>query len=360
MIKQLLLSLILIAPASIYFSWSSNNNSENTIGNKLKNNAKEEIQAHIPITAFWWNGNWDHYDPELLKYIDEIIIFAIPANPNTGDLLKHESSTPEETVYMKGKNLPGLTTTMMRTITEDAKENKVKITLGINGMGRKEKYFNDLVRNNKHEVFADSILSFCKRWEIDGVDIDYEHVKNDDDAAFLTAIVTALGDKLHPEGYHVNGTFGISRQSIVDWLKNNHQLLDQVNVMGYLKTPSWCNTNLNKLHTVYGVPKEKIYCGLGYYAKGKDKAGKTISVDYRDLAAIIEIDNDADYFMIPHPKNAGETVKLEFNNGETSLQKKVDIVRTNKLGGMMVWALNHDVPASNPNSRSNYLRSITD
>lgn len=317
-------------------------------------------QTHVPITAFWWNGGWDHYDPELLKHLDEIIIFAIPANPNTGDLLKHSSSTEEETVYIKGKTEPGLTTTMIRTIINDAKANDVKITLGINGMGRKEKYFNDLVRNNKHEIFADSILSFCKKWDIDGVDIDYEHVTTPKDANFLTAIVTALGDKLHPEGYHVSGAFGISRQPVLDWLQNNHQLLDQINVMGYLNTPEWCNTNLNQLHTIYGVPKEKIFCGLGFYAKGKDLANNTINYDYRDLVDIIDLDNTTDSFTVPHPNNPEETVVLDFNNGETSLQKKVDIVRASNLGGMMVWALNHDVPASNPNSRFRYLRDITD
>ena len=321
---------------------------------------EEPVQTHVPITAFWWNGGWAHYDPESLKHIDEIIIFAIPPNPETGELLTHNSSTAEETVYIKGKTEPGLTTTMIRTITNDAKKNNVKVTLGINGMGRKEKYFNDLVRNEKHEIFADNILSFCKKWNIDGVDIDYEHVITAEDAEFLTAIVTALGNKLHPEGFHVSGAFGISRQPVLDWLKNNHQLLDQVNVMGYLNTPEWCDTYLNDLHSVYGVPSEKIFCGLGFYAKGKDLSGKTLSYDYRDLVNMITIDNTADSFTIPHPENSGETVVLEFNNGENSLLEKVEIIRNNDLGGMMVWALNHDLPAADSNSRIKYLRGITD
>jgi len=54
-------------------------------------------------------------------------------------------------------------------------------------------------------------LLFCKRCKIDGVDIDYEHVVDDEDAEFFTAILTALGDKLHPEGFHVSGAFGVTR-----------------------------------------------------------------------------------------------------------------------------------------------------
>jgi len=130
--------------------------------------------------------------------------------------------------------------------------------------------------------------------------------------------------------------------------------------MGYLNTPEWCNTKLNQLHTIYDVPKEKIFCGLGFYAKGNDLAGNTLSYQYRELVDIITIDNTSDSFTVPHPENAGETVVLEFNNGETSLQEKVNIVRNNEFGGMMVWALNHDIQAIDPDSRINYLRNITD
>jgi len=360
MIKKIFLSLVVITTVNLYISCSADDTADPDPIIETPIEDEDPVQTHVPITAFWFNGGWEHYDPESLKHIDEIIIFAIPPNAKTGGLLTHESSTAEETVYIRGKTEPGLTTTMIRTITNDAKANNVKVTLGINGMGQKDKNFNSLVRNEKHEIFADNVLAFCELWEIDGVDIDYEHVITEDDAAYLTAIVTALRNKLQPKGFHVSGAFGISRQPVLDWLKNNHHLLDQVNVMGYLNTPSWCNTNLNQLHTIYGVPKEKIFCGLGFYAKGKDLAGNTLSYDYRELADMITIDNTADSFTIPHPDNAGETVVLEFNNGETSLQEKVNIVRTNELGGMMVWALNHDIPSTDPDSRIKYLRSITD
>ena len=356
MIKQLFTFLLLSTTASLYFSCSSNI-TEITTEEEIKTAPKEEeTQIHVPITAFWWNGGWDHYDPELLKHLDEIIIFAIPANPNTGDLLKHSSSTPEETVYIKGKTEPGLTTTMIKTITDGAKDNNVKVTLGINGMGRKEKYFNDLVRNNKHEIFADSILSFCKKWKIDGVDIDYEHIVTTEDADFLTAIVTALVDKLHPEGYHVSGAFGINRQPVLDWLQNNHQLLDQINVMGYLNTPEWCDTNLNQLHTELGIPKHKIYGGIGFYAK--DKKNK-VSFVYRDLVNITTVNNTEDIFTLPNPTNPKQTLNLLYHNSEQSLTKKVNFIRDNEFGGIMIWELSDDVPTTDPNSRIKFLRSIT-
>ena len=121
MIKKTAFYLTLIYLFNVTISCSSE---DTTMDNSdpIIEDPVDEVQSHVPITAFWWNGGWDHYDSESLKHIDEIIIFAIPANPDTGDLLKHSSSTPEETVYIRGRTEPGLTTTMIRTITNDAKK----------------------------------------------------------------------------------------------------------------------------------------------------------------------------------------------------------------------------------------------
>ena len=59
-------------------------------------------KKHLPLTAFWWNGGWDHYDANALKYLDEIIIFSVAPNPETGELFKFESNqdTGEITTFI--------------------------------------------------------------------------------------------------------------------------------------------------------------------------------------------------------------------------------------------------------------------
>lgn len=329
-------------------------------------NAASHAQAvdpnrHIPITAFWWNGGWDHYDSAALEHVDELIIFAIAANPDTGALLEHPESTPEERIYIKGKTNKGLTTTMLKQISQDAQKYGTKLTIGMNGMGRREKYFNDLVRNNKHEIFAANMLAFCKEWGISAIDIDYEHVKNEDDKVFLTAIVTALRDAFHPEGLHVTGAFGASRDTVNEWLRDNHQLLDQINLMSYTQNPSWINDKYNILFTTYGIPKEKVFLGMGFYGKGVDSTGKNWSIDYRDIVKVVEVDNTENTFLYPHPTIENEFIELSYNNSEPYVAEKVEYVRENGLGGMMVWALNHDVPMDDDtySSRIKYLRSQT-
>lgn len=322
----------------------------------------DDPDRHIPITAFWWNGGWDHYDSAALEYVDELIIFAIAANPDTGTLLEHPESTPEERIYIKGKTNKGLTTTMLKQITQDAQKYGTKLTIGMNGMGRKEKYFNDLVRNNKHEIFAANMLAFCKEWGISAIDIDYEHVKNEDDKVFLTAIVTALRNAFHPEGLHVTGAFGASRDTVNEWLRDNHHLLDQINLMSYTQTPSWIDDKYEILFTTYGIPKEKVFLGMGFYGKGVDSTEKNWSIDYRDIVKAVDVDNTENTFLYPHPTIENEFIELTYNNSEQFVADKVDYVRQNGLGGMMVWALNHDVPMDDTNydSRIKFLSSQTD
>ena len=113
---------------------------------------------HIPITAFWWNGGWDHYDGAALEHVDELIIFAIAADRDTGALLEHPESTSEERIYIKGKTEKGLTSSMLRQITQDAQKYGTKLTIGMNGMGQKEKYFNDFCLNESLTLNPNSIL----------------------------------------------------------------------------------------------------------------------------------------------------------------------------------------------------------
>lgn len=314
-------------------------------------------KKHLPLTAFWWNGGWDHYDANALKYLDEIIIFAVAPNPETGELFKFESNQDTGEITYKRGSGAGLTTVMIKTIVKDAKQQNVKVTIGINAMGKKDKIFNKLVRNNKHEIFAKNILRFCLKHHIDAVDVDYEHPGSDEDVVFLGKIFIALSNKLKPHGIHISGAFGIQREHTRKFLKQYHHLLDQVNVMCYTKSVNWFKKELNLLNTELGIPKHKIYGGIAFYAR--DKKNK-VSIDYRDLVKITSVTNNEDTFTFPNPDSPNQTLNLLYNNSEQSLIKKVNFLRNNDFGGIMIWALNHDVKSSETNSRIKFLRSITD
>ena len=36
--------------------------------------------------GFWWNGGWDHYDPGMMKGLDEIVVFAVAPDAASGGI----------------------------------------------------------------------------------------------------------------------------------------------------------------------------------------------------------------------------------------------------------------------------------
>lgn len=316
------------------------------------------LAAHaqkVSITCFWWNGGWEHYDSDAMAYLDEIIIFAIAPDPADGGLLEY-SNDPEsgEITYVRGQSNPGLTTTMIETIVNDAKRYGVKLTLGINGMGRKDKYFNKMIDDGNHLNFAREVKELLLKYGMDGVDVDYEHPDDDYDIANLAKLFTALRNELHPHGLHVSGAFGVSRPGTKLFLQQHHQLLDEINIMGYHNNVKTYIEYLEMLHS-YGIPKHKIRGGHGFYYQDKPN---NASYDFRDLVNLTAVTGEEDIVVMPKPEDPSITLTLTNNNGNQSLLEKVNYIRDNGYGGVMVWALNHDLPVSDVRSRLKYLNTI--
>ncbi|MGB2128777.1 MAG: glycoside hydrolase family 18 protein [Flavicella sp.] len=317
---------------------------------------EKETIAKVPITAFWWNGSWDHYDGAALQYIDEFIIFAIPPNPDTGALLEysHDEATGV-TTYIKGKTQPGLTTTMVDQIVEDANKYGTKLTLGINGMGRKDKYFNGLVDNGLSATFAANVRDFCTKYGITAVDVDYEHPDDAYDIGNLATLFTSLRDTLHPADIHVSGAFGASRTGTKQFLVAHHELLDQINIMGYTNDLITYKSLIQYL-VDNGVPKNKIFGGHGFYYKDKKE---NVSINHRNLVDLVENLNDLDVVNITNPNEPYQEVSLVNNNSDATFSQKVDFIRDNGYGGIMIYQIGQDLPVSDPRSKLVHMHAIT-
>ncbi|MBC8375907.1 MAG: glycoside hydrolase family 18 protein [FCB group bacterium] len=318
--------------------------------------------VHLPdssespeITAFWWNGGWDHYDPDYMKYLDEFIIFAVAPNPETGEIFIDSVAESTGEIFYKRNSGPGLSTEMLKQITADADKYQVRKTLGINGMGKKKTIFNPLVENGNETKFAKEILTLCRTWGIQNVDVDYEHPNNDGDVEILTAIVRALYDNLNPAGIGVSIAVGPGREFMQKFVKQNHQYLSAINLMSYLQPYAGFVKWLELYHNELGVPREKLFGGIGFYIKKKGKPKE--SHNYRDFVEWFPEGNIPDEITRVDPDNLENMKTFRFNNSHETLSQKIQYVKDKGFGGIMIWAINHDLPMSDDRSMLRFVHS---
>lgn len=312
------------------------------------------------VAAYWFNGGWEHYDAETVNYLDEIIIFAVAPEPKTGNINIVSVDDKTASINYRRSSGVGLTTEMINTLVSDAKKYQVATTLGINAMGKKEIYFDQLVVNNKQDEFAKNIRELCLKHGIGGVDVDYEHPKSDKDVETLAKIFIALNKVLKPEGIRITGAFASKKKFTLKFLEQHHNLLDQINIMNYSKEADKFKSELNTLVNKHKVPKEKIYGGIAFYVKETNRRkgkGKN-EVEYRDIVSAIDVTNEEEVFKMPASDDPNYMMTLKNSNNNKNLKEKIEFLKLNGFGGAIVWALNHDVPATNANSRVRYLRSL--
>jgi len=312
------------------------------------------LAAEPKITGFWFNGGWDHYESDYMQYVDEFIIFAIAPDPETGGLNTFSINDDTGEVTYRRRSGAGLSTSMLQRITADADQWDVRTSIGINGMGRKDAIFNRLVENGNETKFAQAVREFCLKWGIDNVDVDYEHPADDDDVVKLTAIIRSLHDMLNPLGITVSITVGPGREFMQKFVRENHNYVSAVNLMSYLHPYSRFVENLELYHDVLGVPREKLFGGIGFYAKLMEK--KT-SLNYRDLLEYFDDGVIPDTFSLPDPDNPDLQTRCRYNMSRETLTDKLNYLKTNQYGGVMIWALNHDVPAEDDRSMLKFVFS---
>lgn len=310
----------------------------------------------LDITAYWFNGGWPHYDADAMQYLNEVIIFAVAADAKDGGIktFSTDKATGEKT-FIRASTKPGLSTQMIKTLVADAKKHGVRPTLGINGMGKKEENFNQVVRNNQQGNFAKNVRDLCLKYGITGVDVDYEHASSAEDVKLLGKFYEALHKELKPHNIRLTGAFGVKKQYPKQFLKEYHHLLDQINVMSYKASFKGFVERLQGLDEI-GIPREKIWGGIAFY--GKD-GKKKYSMEYRDLIKHPEYTKPLDIYNLSHPDDPKVKLRLVSFSSDETLTKKLNYLREKGYAGVMIWALNHDIPMTDKRARLPFIHKLS-
>ncbi len=231
-------------------------------------------------------------------------------------------------------------------LLEAARRQRVPVLLSIGGGGAAEdpilkpRYFG-LLREGQREGFVAKLVAYLDRHGFAGLDVDLEGPSiNEDYGAFIAD----LGRALKPKGKLL--TAALSKGYGGDRVPASALAhFDFVNVMAYDATGPWApksagphsSLKFAEENVAYwlgrGLPKSKLVLGVPFYGHGFGAAHRAGGYSYADILA-----------AYPGAEKADEVGAIIWYNGLPTIRAKSRLVQEQGLAGVMIWALDHDVP----------------
>ncbi len=265
----------------------------------------------------------------------------------------------------------------------------LKIMVSVGGWGGCA-MCSELFSSKEHRInFAKSVVSLFKKYNIDGLDLDWEypsiegypgHIFQTIDKDNFTELVKALRNEMGNKyllSFAAGGFIKYLKQS-VDW---NAVLpeVDFVNLMTYdlvggYSTVTGHHTPLNDYMPDQestkkcvnwllnnNAPSSKLIIGAAFYARVWEKVEPTNNglyqngifkqgVAYKDFETYFNDTSGYKYYWdekanAPFEYNDSKKMFATFDN-QHSIEEKTKFIRAFKLGGIMFWELIHDKPTN--------------
>ncbi|KAI2789668.1 hypothetical protein POX_d05163 [Penicillium oxalicum] len=293
--------------------------------------------------------------------------------------------------------------TLMKRLTSLKKSDpdlKVFIAIGgwtFNDPGATRTVLSDIARSEANQRgFFNSLKTFLTEYNFDGIDLDWEYPVADDRGGrqedfknfpkFLANLKSALSD---------TGRSGISMTLPASYwylqhfdLENLVKHVDFFNIMSYDLHGKWdlgnewldpvlnSHTNLteitNALDLIWrnNVPSDKVVLGLAFYGRVfsaadpacmdpgcpfvsggnpgvcSDEVGIMLNSEIMDIMDEQQLSSTFDKEAAVKILKFNTNQWLTYDNGDT-FKLKTDFARSECLGGVMVWAVSHDLPYGN-------------
>lgn len=287
----------------------------------VKKNSKLKVVAYYPS----WKGgdsNLGKLKFETLTHVN--YAFAIPTSE--GDVLPLENADLAKQVIKKAHN------------------NKAKALLSVGGWSYQgiplESTFVEATNSDeKITKLGDAIVAMCDAYGFDGIDIDWEHPRNDTKEQYEKLIVY-LGEKLHEKGKLLTAAVqaGVSPGNWVSPDAAAHtdtvlNTVDWINVMAYEgedganhSTYDFAINCAKYWKDTRNLSGSKIVLGVPFYAR-------PLGTSYEQLLAA---DGEAE-----GKDSTTYNGTQVYYNGKETIGKKTEYA-LNNLGGIMIWEITQD------------------
>ena len=366
--------------------------------------ASADQKEDIWISAYF--ASWQHFEPPEGHWgvlpADEIdfdafthlIYFAVTADTN-GTL----------------RDDPNIFPARLESIVRASHHNDTPVLISVGGWGNYEGFSNSIQPRNRNQ-FAKSLITFMETWGFDGIDLDMEPIQ-DHDVKNYKAFVKLLSEKLNnlqtpmaDRPYLTAALMGSHPEMFVEL----QDYFDQINLMTYDHSGAWDgwvawhNSNIYnggftfpqsprpmpsahetiQIFLDAGIDASKLGMGLDFYGyvwkgvheplQGWGDVWPAVedNIPYFELAQRYEIhsleepnsyyfwdeDAAAAYLSINDPTRFNQPKFVSYDNERTAIEK-IQYIRNNGLGGMIIWELaggyQYDLP---PGQRDRLLQSV--
>jgi len=225
-------------------------------------------------------------------------------------------------------NLKDIKTEDLKALQQAKKKLGFRLHICVGGWERSAGFMPTASNDANRARFTAAMTAFCDEWGLDGVDLDWEHPKNPEEAKAYGKMIADLRKVLEPKGRVV--TAAIAAWQAMD--KTAVDGLHRVNLMSYdhqdrHSTMEKAVSDVEALRKM-GFPNSKIVLGVPLY-------GRNLK-NWNDAKSFAEI-------LAAHgPKPEADEAGGFYFNGRKTLEAKAAVVKKERLGGMMVWEVAHD------------------
>lgn len=251
------------------------------------------------------------------------------------------------------------------SVVKYARANNVKVLLMVNNAkqtGTTVPIHTVLSSPSLRKTAIDNLEAYIKKYNLDGINIDFEMVPAGDKAN-LTAFMKELYGRLKPQGYIVSidvfpktdetndvsmaydyGQLALYADRIVMMTYDNHGVWSDA---GPIAAIDWVEANLK--YALKFIPKHKLYLGIAGY--GYDWSAKGVeSLEYGPIMDLVnrfdatvrwDEASKSPHFAYTGPDGISHTVWFE---NSRSIGYKLDLVNKYDIAGAALWKLGEEDP----------------
>ncbi len=258
----------------------------------------------------------------------------------------------------------------IKIIKNQIKDKEVKLLVGVAGGAASgySEFMDILTRDAKaRENLAKNLKAFCFDNGIDGVDINWEHPKSDEQRDNLALTVNCIAKEFKGTDLELTAAFNSSAKCGLQTAKRLAPFVKYVSIMTYdmfsknSHAPIALYKRVINNYINSGIPKSKIVPGLPFYGKEimKKSYGKPCrsAIAYNKVMKLNKnIAPTINFINVNKPYNDSTYVVKYSFDGIDKIRAKTKFTLQQGLAGVMIWQIGQDIASSSEKS----LLSVVD